>query len=116
MGACFSMFSSNRVGSRTIPAARYNATMTAHKRERAEGRHFVYRPIFNRFGFTKGMRVDGESEESRAWTIGINPVLFPYTLASGPSNKGIRRHYQIGVPDRRHHDMAFSIFLLRLSS
>lgn len=80
------------------PAARYNATMTAHKRERAEGRHFVYRPIFNRFGFTKGMRVDGESEESRAWTIGINPVLFPYTLASGPSNKGIRRHYQIGVP------------------
>jgi 5,5'-dehydrodivanillate O-demethylase len=79
-------------------AARYNAAMKEHESSRAAHKHTIYRPIYNRFGFTKGRLVEGESENSRAWTIGINPVVFPYMLASGPGDGGIRRHYQIGVP------------------
>jgi 5,5'-dehydrodivanillate O-demethylase len=80
------------------PAARYNAAMKEHQTARAAGKHTIYRPVHNRFGFTKGRLIEGESETSRSWTIGINPILFPYTLASGPGDGGIRRHYQIGVP------------------
>ncbi|MDB5699524.1 MAG: rieske 2Fe-2S iron-sulfur domain protein [Alphaproteobacteria bacterium] len=79
-------------------SARYNAAMDDHARDRAEGRHTMYRPIYNRFGFTKGRLSEGEPDDSRAWTVGINPVIFPYMLASGPGDGGIRRHYQIGVP------------------
>jgi 5,5'-dehydrodivanillate O-demethylase oxygenase subunit len=80
------------------PGARYNAAMKEHDASRAAGTHTAYRPVYNRFGFTKGRLTQGESENSRSWTVGINPILFPYTLASGPGDGGIRRHYQIGVP------------------
>lgn len=80
------------------PGARYNAAMTEHEHARAAGKHTRYRPIHNKFGFTKGRLAEGDNEDSRAWTIGINPILFPYMLASGPGDGGIRRHYQIGVP------------------
>jgi 5,5'-dehydrodivanillate O-demethylase len=80
------------------PAARYNAAMKEHEAARAAGTHTSYRPLLNRFGFTKGRLIEGENASSRSWTIGINPILFPYTLASGPGDGGIRRHYQIGVP------------------
>lgn len=80
------------------PAARYNAAMKEYETARSASRHTLYRPIYNRFGFTKGRLIQGESEDSRSWTIGINPVVFPYMLASGPGDGGIRRHYQIGVP------------------
>ena len=92
------------------PAARYNATMTTHAREQAAGQYARYRPLYNRFGFTKGRLLSGESESSRSWTIGINPVLFPYTLASGPGDGGIRRHYQIGVPIDDTHTWHFQYF------
>jgi 5,5'-dehydrodivanillate O-demethylase oxygenase subunit len=80
------------------PGARYNATMIDQAEYLVRGGHTRYRPIMNRFGFTKGRLAVGESEDNRAWTIGINPVIFPYMLASGPGDSGIRRHYQIGVP------------------
>jgi 5,5'-dehydrodivanillate O-demethylase oxygenase subunit len=80
------------------PKARYNATMATQKATLKIGGYTKYRPIYNRFGFTKGRLESGESEDQRAWTIGINPVIFPYMLASGPGDGGIRRHYQIGVP------------------
>ena len=39
-----------------------------------------------------------EREDSRSWTIGVNPILFPYLLGFGPGSTGIRRSYQFGVP------------------
>jgi 5,5'-dehydrodivanillate O-demethylase len=92
------------------PGARYNAAMKEHQAARTAGTHTSYRPVYNRFGFTKGRLVQGESEESRSWTIGINPILFPYTLASGPGDGGIRRHYQIGVPIDDTHTWHFQYF------
>jgi 5,5'-dehydrodivanillate O-demethylase len=80
------------------PKARYNAAMIDQAEYLERGGYTRYRPIHNRFGFTKGRLAEGESVDNPAWTIGINPVLFPYMLASGPGDGGIRRHYQIGVP------------------
>jgi 5,5'-dehydrodivanillate O-demethylase oxygenase subunit len=92
------------------PAARYNAAMKDHEAARAAGKPTRYRPVYNRFGFTKGRLVEGESESSRSWTIGINPIVFPYMLASGPGDGGIRRHYQIGVPIDDTHTWHFQYF------
>jgi len=80
------------------PEARYNATMTLQAKDIARGAETRYRPIHNRFGFTKGRLMTGQDETHRAWTIGINPILFPYLLAQGPGDIGIRRSYQLGVP------------------
>ena len=80
------------------PKPRYNAAMIDQAEMQKRGVHVKYRPIYNQFGFTKGRLASDESEDQRAWTIGINPILFPYILASGPGDSGIRRHYQIGVP------------------
>ena len=80
--------------------ARYNATMKAQAEMRARGAHVKYRPIFNKFGFTKGTLNSGQNEDARSWTIGANPILFPYLLTFGPEegDTRIRRSYQIGVP------------------
>lgn len=80
------------------PDARYNAQMTQQARDLARGVTTKYRPIFNRFGFTKGRLTSEQPEDHPAWTIGINPILFPYLLAQGPGDTGIRRSYQLGVP------------------
>jgi 5,5'-dehydrodivanillate O-demethylase len=80
------------------PDARYNATM-AQQQVALDARETVkYRPIFNRFGFTKGRLTSRQDESHPAWTTGINPILFPYLLAQGPGSIGIRKSYQLGVP------------------
>jgi len=79
------------------PEARYNMTMTAQRKMLARGAYVKYRPVYNKYGFTKG-RLDSDRDESAAsWNVGMNPVLFPYLLAFGPE-AGIRRTYQFGVP------------------
>lgn len=82
------------------PRPRYNAAVLDQKRMMGRGAYAKYRPVYNEFGFTKGRMVSDESEDQPSWTTGINPVLFPYILASGPGEEGlrIRRHYQVGVP------------------
>jgi 5,5'-dehydrodivanillate O-demethylase len=82
------------------PQARYNATMTEFEAMRARGAFIKWKPIYNEFGFTKASLESDKSEDSRSWTIGQNPVLFPYLLAFGPQegDERIRRLYQIGVP------------------
>jgi 5,5'-dehydrodivanillate O-demethylase len=92
------------------PDARYNATMIDQAAYLERGGHTRYRPIFNRFGFTKGRLAVGETEDNRAWTVGLNPVIFPYMLASGPGDAGIRRHYQMGVPIDDTHTWHFQYF------
>jgi 5,5'-dehydrodivanillate O-demethylase oxygenase subunit len=81
-------------------SARYNAAMIELQQMHERGAHVKYRPLYNEFGFTKGRMISDESEEQSAWTVGINPILFPYMLSSGPGDEGvrIRRSYQIGVP------------------
>jgi 5,5'-dehydrodivanillate O-demethylase oxygenase subunit len=82
------------------PKARYNATMTEHARLRDNGIDIKYKPIFNEFGFTKGSLRSDQKEDARSWTVGMNPILFPYLLAFGPEEGDgrIRRSYQFGVP------------------
>ncbi|MGH9036861.1 MAG: Rieske 2Fe-2S domain-containing protein [Acidimicrobiia bacterium] len=82
------------------PGARYNATMAEHRAMVERGAYVKYRAVPNEFGFTKGRMLSDESEDQRSWTVGIYPILFPYILASGPGEEGvrIRRSYQIGVP------------------
>jgi 5,5'-dehydrodivanillate O-demethylase oxygenase subunit len=82
------------------PKARYNATMTDHKKLLDKGVEVKYRPIFNEFGFTKGSLRSDQTEDARTWTVGMNPILFPYLLAFGPEEGDgrIRRSYQFGVP------------------
>jgi 5,5'-dehydrodivanillate O-demethylase oxygenase subunit len=79
---------------------RYNAAPLEHQAMLERGAYAKYRPIYNEFGFTKGRMASDESEDQASWTVGINPILFPYMLASGPGDEGvrIRRHYQFGVP------------------
>jgi 5,5'-dehydrodivanillate O-demethylase len=81
-------------------SARYNAAMLELEQIRARGAHVKYRPIYNEFGFTKGRMISDQAEDQPSWTVGINPILFPYMLANGPGDEGvrIRRSYQIGVP------------------
>jgi 5,5'-dehydrodivanillate O-demethylase oxygenase subunit len=80
--------------------ARYNATMLSHDAMRQRGVHTKYRAIHNKFGFTKGSLTTEQDETARSWTIGANPILFPYLLAFGPEegDDRIRRSYQLGVP------------------
>ena len=92
------------------PKARYNSAMAEQAERMKQGIHVKYRPIYNEFGYTKGRLASNEPEESRAWTIGINPILFPYILSSGPGSGGIRRHYQIGVPVDDTHTWHFQYF------
>jgi 5,5'-dehydrodivanillate O-demethylase oxygenase subunit len=84
------------------PKARYNAAMAEQQKLMERGAYVKYRPVWNEFGFTKGRMIsdDPDGESKPAWQIGINPILFPYILASGPGDAGvrIRRSYQIGVP------------------
>ncbi|MDB5533624.1 MAG: Rieske (2Fe-2S) protein [Hyphomicrobiales bacterium] len=82
------------------PNARYNATMTDHQKLKDKDVQIKYRPIFNEFGFTKGSLRSDQSEDSRTWTVGMNPIIFPYLLAFGPEEGDgrIRRSYQFGVP------------------
>ncbi|MGA2392695.1 MAG: Rieske 2Fe-2S domain-containing protein [Candidatus Lustribacter sp.] len=95
----FAQYALERQGRLTDdPKARYNAAMELHAATRERGDYRVYKPIYNRFGFTKGHRMASASEESRSWTIGNNPVIFPYMLGSGPGSTGIRNSYQWGVP------------------
>jgi hypothetical protein len=91
------------------PHARYNATMREFEAMRARGAFIKWKPIYNEFGFTKGSLESDKSEESRSWTIGQNPVLFPYILAFGPQegDERIRRLYQIGVPIDDTHTWHF---------
>jgi 5,5'-dehydrodivanillate O-demethylase len=80
------------------PKARYNATMGLFAGAQERGEYRKFRPLYNRFGFTKGTMSSAGSEESRSWTIGVNPVIFPYMLGTGPGSTGIRNSYQFGVP------------------
>lgn len=91
------------------PKARYNATMRDFHVMRDRGAHVRWRPIYNEFGFTKGSVESDKSEETRSWTIGQNPILFPYLLAFGPQegDDRIRRLYQIGVPIDDTHTWHF---------
>lgn len=95
----FAQYALERQGRLTDdPKARYNATMELQAAALERGDYRIYRPVYNRFGFTKGNRMASASEDSRSWTIGINPVIFPYMLGSGPGSTGIRNSYQWGVP------------------
>jgi 5,5'-dehydrodivanillate O-demethylase oxygenase subunit len=80
------------------PDARYNKTMEQQAIAEERGVWVKYKPIYNRFGFTKGRLASDEPEDHRAWTIGLNPILFPYLLGFGPGRTGLRNSYQLGVP------------------
>jgi 5,5'-dehydrodivanillate O-demethylase len=80
------------------PDARYNKAMSAQAAALERGSWVKYKPIYNRFGFTKGRLSSNESEDNRAWTVGVNPILFPYLLGFGPGSTGLRNSYQLGVP------------------
>ena len=74
--------------------------MTDHAKLQDKGVQVKYKPIFNEFGFTKGSLRSDQKEDARTWTVGMNPIIFPYLLAFGPEEGDgrIRRSYQIGVP------------------
>ena len=81
------------------PQARYNATMKAQKDRLDKGVYTKYRPVWNKFGFTKGNLESDKSESEPSWTVGSNSILFPYLLSFEPYAPGtIRKSYQIGVP------------------
>jgi 5,5'-dehydrodivanillate O-demethylase len=91
------------------PKVRYNATMHDFQAMRDRGVYVKYRVVPNEFGFTKGSLMSDQSEDARSWTIGQNPIIFPYMLAFGPENgdSRIRRLYQIGVPIDDTHTWHF---------
>jgi 5,5'-dehydrodivanillate O-demethylase len=80
------------------PKARYNATMAQQNDRLRRGAYPKHRPVYNQFGFSKGNIDSDNSEDSPLWTVGRNPIIFPYHLAFGPGGQGIRQTYQIGVP------------------
>jgi 5,5'-dehydrodivanillate O-demethylase len=81
------------------PKARYNASMKSMAEMLKKGVHTQFRPIYNELGFTKGNRRSDQPDDVETWTIGANPIVFPYLLAFGPQQGDrIRRTYQIGVP------------------
>jgi 5,5'-dehydrodivanillate O-demethylase oxygenase subunit len=94
------------------PKARYNATMITQRDMMARGVNIRYRPIFNQFGFTKGSLSSDQKEDARSWTVGVNPILFPYLLAFGPEegDDRIRRTYQFGVPIDDTHTWHINYF------
>jgi len=79
------------------PTRRFNATMKAHEGDLKRGVFTRYRTLPNAYGFTKGTLKSDQSEDDPTWNVGMNPVLFPYTLHSGHRQR-IRQVYQIGVP------------------
>jgi len=80
------------------PNARYNGAMAAQNDRMARGVYPMYRPLLNQFGLTKGNLDSDKPEDEPSWSIGSNPILFPYLLAFGPGRKTIRQTYQLGVP------------------
>jgi 5,5'-dehydrodivanillate O-demethylase len=80
------------------PQARYNVTMTHQNDKLARGVYTKYQPVYNQFGLTKGNLDSDQDEDKVSWTVGTNPIIFPYHLAFGPGRKTIRQTYQIGVP------------------
>lgn len=79
------------------PNRRFNATMKEQEESLRRGVYTKYRPIHNEYGFTKGTLDSDQSEDSPSWQVGMNPILFPYTLHSGHRER-VRQVYQIGVP------------------
>ena len=79
------------------PNRRFNADMAAHRDRLARGVYERFRAIPNEYGFRKGFLDSDKSEESGSWQVGMNPILFPYILHSGTSDR-VRQVYQIGVP------------------
>ena len=94
------------------PKARYNAAMVTQRDMMARGVNVRYRPIYNQFGFTKGTLSSEQKEDARSWTVGVNPILFPYLLAFGPEegDHRIRRTYQFGVPIDDTHTWHINYF------
>ncbi len=90
--------------------ARYNSVMTRQNDKLARGVYTKYRPVYNQFGLTKGNLDSDLSEESQSWTVGSNPILFPYLLAFGPGRQNIRQTYQIGVPVDDEHTWHLQYF------
>ena len=80
------------------PAARYNAGAKNQANRLNRGAYPKYEPRYNQFGFTKANMDSDGSEDNQTWTIGTNPILFPYLLAFGPARRTIRQTYQMGVP------------------
>jgi len=79
------------------PNRRYNSTMRDQEENLKRGVYTQYQPVYNQYGFTKGTLDSNQSADSPSWTVGMNPILFPYILHSGPRDR-IRQVYQIGVP------------------
>jgi 5,5'-dehydrodivanillate O-demethylase len=80
------------------PRSRYNSGATNQASRLARGAYPKYEPRYNQFGMTKA-NLDSDGDETNpTWTVGVNPVLFPYLLAFGPGRKTIRQTYQLGVP------------------
>lgn len=79
------------------PNARYNATMYQQADRLRRGAWPQIKIVYNKHGFTKGMR-DSDAPEDAPWILG-GPVFFPYTVQpGGPVAGSIRQDYQIGVP------------------
>jgi len=94
------------------PKARYNVMVQTQAEALARGVTTKYRAIPNRYGFAKGILNSDQKEDARSWTIGVNPILFPYLLAFGPEagDKRIRKSYQLGVPIDDTHTWHINYF------
>jgi len=79
------------------PTGRYNAAMNTQYERLRRGAYERYRPIPNAYGMTKARMDFDQTEQDSSWTVGTNPILFPYQLAFGPFHQP-RRAYQFGVP------------------
>jgi 5,5'-dehydrodivanillate O-demethylase len=81
------------------PSAIYNRFMDQQYARMKRGAYPQHRPIYNDYGFSKGGKESDEPDNVNSWTVGINPILFPYLLGFGPTQAGrIRLSYQFGVP------------------
>lgn len=80
------------------PRSRYNAGAANQASRLARGVYPKYEPRYNQFGMTKAYLDSDGDETNPTWTVGVNPVLFPYLLAFGPGRRTIRQTYQMGVP------------------
>jgi 5,5'-dehydrodivanillate O-demethylase len=90
--------------------ARYNITMKQQNDKLDRGVYTKYQPVYNQFGMTKGNLDSDKDESSPSWTVGSNPMIFPYHLAFGPGSTGIRLSYQIGVPVDDENTWHFQYF------
>jgi 5,5'-dehydrodivanillate O-demethylase len=81
------------------PGTFYNGQIRVQNDRLQRGVYPKWRPVYNEFGLSKGQIDSDQSEDSLAWTVGSNPILFPYQLAFGPvPNATVRRQYELGVP------------------